>query len=70
MYNHVILGGTFDHIHRGHEALLRKAFVIGKKVTIGLTSDVYVRNSKISNSNVYEVRNKQLEMWLKKQGIY
>ena len=69
MYNHVILGGTFDHIHRGHEALLRKAFVIGKKVTIGLTSDVYVRNSKISNSNVYEVRNKQLEMWLKKQGF-
>lgn len=35
----VALGGTFDIIHKGHLALLQKAFSISSKVIIGLTSD-------------------------------
>ncbi len=35
----VCLGGTFSIIHAGHEALLRRAFHVGDRVIIGLTSD-------------------------------
>jgi inosine/xanthosine triphosphatase len=34
----VVLGGTFDRLHVGHERLLAKAFELGDEVFIGLTS--------------------------------
>ncbi|MHA1681663.1 MAG: pantetheine-phosphate adenylyltransferase [Promethearchaeota archaeon] len=33
------LGGTFDHLHAGHERLLDVAFRMGAKVIIGLSTD-------------------------------
>lgn len=38
MYSHVILGGTFDHMHLGHKLLLNMACLIAKKIVIGVTS--------------------------------
>ena len=38
-YGHLVVGGTFDLMHKGHEAFLQKAFASADKVTIGLTSD-------------------------------
>ena len=71
-FKHIVLGGTFDHIHKGHEALLTKAYAVGKQVAIGLTTDWYVREVKSQKSKVnsYEERKKQLKAWLKKQGIF
>ncbi len=42
-YHKVALGGTFDHFHIGHEALITKAFEIGECVVIGVTSDDFAR---------------------------
>lgn len=42
-YKVVAVGGTFDYIHKGHRVLLMKAFEIGEKVLIGVTSDRFVR---------------------------
>lgn len=47
-YHHVALGGTFDHVHAGHARILDLAFHIGKKVTIGLTTDVFIREKNLA----------------------
>ena len=39
VYQNVCVGGTFDFLHKGHRALLEKAFEIGENVVIGLSSE-------------------------------
>lgn len=34
-----IVGGTFDHFHKGHEALLSKAFAVADRVFVGVTDE-------------------------------
>ena len=38
-YIAVATGGTFDHLHRGHLALLARSFAVSDYVVIGVTSD-------------------------------
>jgi pantetheine-phosphate adenylyltransferase len=65
MYHRVFLAGTFDHLHRGHEAVLSAACEAGEEVTIGLTSDAYVHNFKKETVIAsFEDRKKNLEQWL------
>lgn len=41
-YKKVCFGGTFDvPLHKGHEAVIKKAFEVGESCLIGLTSDRY-----------------------------
>ncbi len=42
----VVIGGTFENLHKGHIALISKAFEIGDYVYVGLTTDRYVRKTK------------------------
>lgn len=72
-YASVICGGTFDGMHRGHVAILTKAFEIGDRVTIGLTSDEYVVKFKYQsvhfltpdhNFHLYRERESKLMEWL------
>jgi len=64
---HICLGGTFEYIHEGHEALLKKAFETGNEVTIGVTSDTLAKKmgKKVKS---FEERKKNLEKFLKKKG--
>jgi cytidyltransferase-like protein len=53
----VATGGTFDEIHDGHLALISKAFEVGKKVIIGVTSDEFAAKTKGRNRiHSYEQR--------------
>lgn len=45
-YDKVWTGGTFDHLHEGHQELLRAAFDAGERVVIGLTADDVVRGKE------------------------
>ena len=38
-FNAVLVGGTFDEFHKGHKALIMKAFEVGNRVILGLSSD-------------------------------
>lgn len=62
----VCVGGTFDILHDGHIALLSKAFEIGEKIYIGLSSDAFIK--KIGKkAKSYKERKKNLEDFLKKR---
>ncbi len=66
----VVVGGTFDELHKGHKALLLKAFGIGEQVLIGLSTDDLARKLK-KNHRVatYKERLKKLTDFLKEQGV-
>lgn len=55
-YKTVATGGTFDHIHRGHLALLSKSFESGENVVIGVTSDAFALKEGKHPDQSYEER--------------
>ena len=60
-YKHVVLGGTFDHLHIGHTSPLRVAFEIGEQVTVGLsTSKLYQNKPLWRTIQPYKVRKAKL----------
>ncbi len=61
----VATGGTFDHIHRGHIALLAKSFEVGERVVIGVTSDAFAAKEGKSPDQSYEERVAALESTLR-----
>jgi cytidyltransferase-like protein len=60
-YKTVATGGTFDHIHRGHFALLTQSFEVGDVVVIGVTSDEFARREGKTPDQTYDERVKALE---------
>ncbi len=59
----VATGGTFDRFHKGHAALLEKAFELGEKVIIGVTSDEMVRkDGKILGEYVMPYQDRVLDI--------
>ena len=68
-YRKVVVGGTFDRLHLGHKALLRKAFEVGKYVYIGLTSDEMIREKPYADKILpYELRLKDLIKFFEVNG--
>ncbi len=68
-FQNVVLGGTFDHFHKGHKALLTKAFVVGRKVTIGIATEKLYKDKFLSESiESFEIRKKSVSEFLKRKG--
>jgi pantetheine-phosphate adenylyltransferase len=69
-FKKVAVGGTFDELHRGHKALISKAFEIGERVVIGLSSDAFVsKMSKPHKTATYSERQRELETFLSNSGF-
>lgn len=63
----VCLGGTFDRLHVGHEALLRKAFEVGDEVFIGVTSQRMAQLHRQRRVQPLAVRLRSLERLLRRR---
>ena len=69
-FKKVAVGGTFDELHRGHKALLDKAFETSEKVVIGLSSDEFVaKMGKPHITATYSERLKELKAYLEKSDL-
>lgn len=62
----VVIGGTFDVLHKGHKALLRRAFELGK-VGIGLTSDIMAKKMKNREVQNFTIRERELEDFIQEE---
>ena len=65
-YSSIAVGGTFDQIHSGHKALLKRAFDTSNLVVVGLTSDEYAASEGKAIDHDFEYRKRQLEEYLTK----
>lgn len=54
-FNTVVCGGTFDHLHKGHESFLRYVFSAGNKIIVGVTSDEYIKRGKGKGERVKQI---------------
>ncbi len=66
------VGGTFDEFHKGHRALLMKAFEVGEKVLIGLSSDEFAEKMRRQKNHViacYKKRLAELKEFLKQHNF-
>ncbi len=69
-YKTVVCGGTFDHLHKGHEDFLRFIFSVGEFVVIGLTDDTFTAAYKSHPSlESYETRYQALRNFLEKENL-
>lgn len=62
----VATGGTFDRLHRGHEALLSKSFEVGQKVVIGVTSDAFALKEGKRPEQRYDERVRALRAYIRR----
>ncbi len=70
MYKHIVVGGTFDGLHEGHKYFLTTASGRANHVTVGLTSEAYIRRFKPDgNVSSYSVRYRALTSWLRLHGF-
>lgn len=63
-YKKVAVGGTFDHFHIGHKALLRVAFESSESVVIGVSSDAFAKKLGKETVQEFSVRVERLKDFL------
>jgi pantetheine-phosphate adenylyltransferase len=68
-YDKVVLGGTFDRFHKGHRAMLNRAFTIGQKVTVGVaTVELHKKKFLADRIETLSVRKKSVRDYLSEMG--
>ncbi len=67
--SYILVGGTFNCLHRGHREFLEKAFSIGGRVLICLTSDEMAKEKHLSEKiGDFSSRKSKLEDFISSRG--
>lgn len=64
MLTRVVVGGTFNVIHKGHRKLLETAFSVGEEVVVGIASDDFANRFRHVKTRHYVERKKDVEAYL------
>ncbi|HEX54840.1 MAG: phosphopantetheine adenylyltransferase [Candidatus Altiarchaeales archaeon] len=64
MFKKVVIGGTFDILHRGHKTLLNVGFQISRSIVIGLTSDEFAARFRVKRVVSYSERERNLREFI------
>ena len=69
-FKKVVVGGTFDYLHDGHEAILAKAFEVGERVLVGICSDEMQLLLRKDSAGIQalDMRKQALEALLRSKG--
>jgi len=69
-FDMVAVGGTFDEFHKGHRALLIKAFEVSNHVLVGLCADDFAKELRKPHEVAnYKERLEELKKFLEKLGV-
>ncbi len=67
MHKHIVLGGTFDRFHAGHEKFVNTALENGESITVGITTELLYRHKVLASCiEPYEVREQSVACYIKK----
>lgn len=68
----ISVGGTFDHFHAGHQAILSKAYALGTKVWLGITTDKFTKELEKGSFPIesYEKRAQAIQEYLTQQSWF
>lgn len=69
-FKHAILGGTFDHLHLGHERFLANAFSQAEIITIGLVTSPLTSKPHAEQIEAYSVRQHNLINYLNHLNLF
>lgn len=66
-FQHIALGGTFDHFHKGHEVLIDTALKYGNDISIGITKPKLYKEKDFNGAiEFFDERKKSVFAYLKK----
>ncbi len=67
MHRHIVLGGTFDRFHAGHEEFVKTALENGERITVGITTERLYRHKLLASCiEPYEVREQSAASHIRK----
>lgn len=67
MHSHIILGGTFDRFHAGHELFIQTALERGERITVGITTSPLYQHKPLSQIiERYKVREANVDDYISK----
>lgn len=69
MFKKIVIGGTFEFLHKGHRNLLELGAKNCELLIVGLTSDEFASRFRAEKVSNYEQRKKAVENFLKKFSV-
>jgi len=63
MFSKVMVGGTFNRLHKGHKRILETAFKLSDSAVIGLTTDEFANRFRAKETLSFEERKSSIESY-------